>query len=94
MSNLPDITGNNPPESSDREPGPSDRRVNNASDGPLAVPIDCDPALWSFFVDSNQWEEQVEDEDENSLLEHYQKFTSFGVLIHDGLSECDRDISE
>ena len=55
--------------------------------GPLAVPIDCDPALWAFFVDTSRWEEQQPNEDERSLLEYYMSSTSFGVVIQDGTGE-------
>ena len=51
------------------------------------MPIDCDPALWAFFVDTSRWEEQQPNEDERSLLEYYMSSTSFGVVIQDGTGE-------
>ena len=60
------------------------RRQTN---GPLAVPIDCDPALWAFFVDTSRWEEQEPNDDERSLLEYYMNSTAFGVVIQDGSGE-------
>ena len=73
--------------------GPTTTRVAESvtprrqSSGPLAVPIDCDPALWAFFVDTSRWEEQEPNEDERSLLEYYMSSTAFGVVIQDGTGE-------